>query len=117
MRQKIHVNLILPVFIISPRISLAACKASLDQQMKFVINSSFFQLQKVAQIKALHSNQDMEMVIRAFSSSQLDYCNSLDIALNKSALDHIKLVQNSVARLLIGTKKMDHITPDLTSLH
>lgn len=116
MRQKIHVNLILPVFIISPRISLAACKASLDQQMKF-INSSFFQLQKVAQIKELHSNQDMEMVIRAFSSSQLDYCNSLDIALNKSALDHIKLVQNSVARLLIGTKKMDHITPDLTSLH
>ncbi|KAF7669200.1 hypothetical protein LDENG_00233380 [Lucifuga dentata] len=43
------------------------------------------------------------MIIHAFVSSRLDYCNSLFTCLNSSSLDRLQMVKNAAARLL--TKK------------
>lgn len=61
--------------------------------------------------------KDLQTVIHAFITSRLDYCNSLYFGLPKSSLDRLQLVQNAAARLLTGTRKREHITPVLASLH
>ncbi len=63
------------------------------------------------------SCKDLEIVIHALISSRLDYCNSLYIGLPQSTLSRLQMVQNAAARFLTGTKKRDHITPVLASLH
>ena len=63
------------------------------------------------------SKADLEMIIHAFISSRLDYCNSLFTCLDKKDLCRLQTVQNSAARLLTHTSKRAHITPVLASLH
>jgi len=53
----------------------------------------------------------------AFITSRMDYCNYLYVGLDLSSIRCLQLVQNAAARLLIGKKKRDHITPVLRSLH
>ncbi len=71
----------------------------------------------MAKVKHFLSSNDLEIVIHALISSHLDYCNSLYIGLPQSTLSRLQMVQNAAARFLTGTKKRDHITPVLASLH
>ena len=57
------------------------------------------------------------MIIHAFISSRLDYCNSLFTCLSKNQLYRLQTVQNSAARLLMHINKRAHITPVLAALH
>ena len=57
------------------------------------------------------------MLIHAFISSRLDYCNSLFTCLNKSSIHCLQTVQNAAARLLTQSNRWSHITPILISLH
>ena len=90
---------------------------NLDKQVSAVVKSSFFQLRLLAKVKPYLSRKDLEKVIHAFITSRLDYCNSLYVGISQSELNRLQLVQNAAARLLTGTKKREHITPVLRSLH
>ncbi len=63
------------------------------------------------------SKKEMEMLVHAFISSRLDYCNVLYTCLNKSSMDRLQVVQNAAARLLTRTSRRLHITPVLKALH
>ena len=56
-------------------------------------------------------------VINALISSRLDYCNALYSNINKQSIHRLQLVQNAAARLITGTRKSEHITPVLATLH
>lgn len=60
---------------------------------------------------------DAEILIHAFVSSRSDYCNVLFSSLPKTTIKSLQLVQNAAARILTKTRKYDHITPILSSLH
>ena len=45
------------------------------------------------------------------------HSNSLLSVLRQDHIDKLQLVQNSAARLLTGTRKHEHISPILRSLH
>ena len=52
--------------------------------------------------------------------ARLDYCNSLLYGVSKQNIRKLQVVQNSLARLVSGTRKFDHITvitPILADLH
>ena len=87
------------------------------KQIGSVIKSSFFQLRLISKVKPFLPPKQLEILIHAFISSRLDYCNALYVGLDQSSVRRLQLVQNSAARLLTGTKKRDHITPVLASLH
>uniref|UniRef100_A0A8C2BXZ1 Reverse transcriptase domain-containing protein n=1 Tax=Cyprinus carpio TaxID=7962 RepID=A0A8C2BXZ1_CYPCA len=90
---------------------------SLEKHSKQLIKNCFFQLRNISKIRALVSKVELEMIIHAFISSRLDYCNSLFICLNRKDLCRLQTVQNSAARLLTHRSKRAHITPILASLH
>lgn len=89
----------------------------LDHQISGVVKSSFFHLQQLARVKPMLPRDLFERVIHAFVTTRLDYCNALYSGINQTVLSRLQLVQNAAARLLTGTRKYDHISPVLSSLH
>jgi len=71
----------------------------------------------LARVKPYLSPSDLENGIRAFIFLRLDNCSSLYVGLDQRSLQRLQLMQNAAARLLTGTKKREHITPVLASLH
>ena len=47
------------------------------------------------------------MVIHAFVTTRLDYCNALYVGVSGSSITHHQMVQNAAARLLTGTHKYE----------
>ncbi len=88
-----------------------------DKQINSVVRTSFLQLRGLRKLKSFLSFNDLEVVIHAFISIRLDYCNSLYAGINQFSLSRLQLVQNAAARFLTGTKMREPITPVLASLH
>ena len=63
------------------------------------------------------SKESTEILIHAFVSSKLDHCNSLLFGLPAYQLAKLQVLQNTAARVVSLTRKYDHITPVLESLH
>ena len=57
------------------------------------------------------------MLVQAFISCRLDYCNSLLFGISDGLLRRLQSVQNAAARLVTGARRCDHITPVLRQLH
>ena len=89
----------------------------IDKQVNSVLKSAFFQLRILKKVKPFLSFVDFEKVIHAFITTRLDYCNALYFGVSQSCLHRLQLIQNAAARLLTGTRRFDHISPVLASLH
>ncbi len=63
------------------------------------------------------SISNAEMLINAFMTSRLDYCNALLGGCSARLINKLKMVQNAAARVLTRTRKSDHISPVLSTLH
>ena len=57
------------------------------------------------------------MLVHAFISSRLDYCNSLLYGITDQLLQKLQSVQTAAARLVTEARRRDHITPVLHDLH
>lgn len=66
-------------------------------------------------IKSFLTFAEFERVIHAFISSRLQL--SVYIGIRQSYINCLQTVQNAAARLQTGTRKYEHITPILLSLH
>ncbi len=76
-----------------------------------------YHLKNIARIRCFVSSQDLEKLVHAFITSRVDYCNSLLTGLPKKTIKQLQLIQNAAARILTRTRKSEHITPVLRSLH
>ena len=56
-------------------------------------------------------------LVHAFISCCLDYCNSLLYGIADGQLQRLQSLQNAAARLVSGSRRSEHITPILKSLH
>ena len=88
-----------------------------SSHIKAVTKAAFYHLRNINRIKGFLSQKDQEKLIHAFISSRLDYCNGLLTGLPKKSIKHLQLIQNAAARVLTRTKRSEHITPVLKSLH
>jgi hypothetical protein len=88
-----------------------------NSHMKAITKSAFYHLKNIVKLRGLMSKHDLEKLIHAFISSRVDYCNGLFTGLPKKTIKQLQVIQNAAARTLTKTKRTDHITPILKSLH
>ena len=77
----------------------------------------FFQLRRLSYVRKHFDFNSFEVLIHAFVTSRLDYCNSLLSGAPLSDIHQLQMVQNYAARLLTFHRKRDHITPFLQEWH
>ncbi|XP_065809412.1 uncharacterized protein, partial [Labrus bergylta] len=90
---------------------------SFNSHISQVSRTAYFHLRNISKIRNILSQNDAEKLVHAFVTSRLDYCNSLLSGCSGKSLKTLQLVQNAAARVLTRTRKWDHITPVLASLH
>ena len=95
----------------------------LDNQLKMVshINktckAAFFYLFNIRRIRKFLSSENTQVLVNAFVTSRLDYCNSVLYGLPTTELQKLQRVQNAAARLICNVSRFDHISPTLKMLH
>ena len=88
-----------------------------ETQINSFCKTSFWHLRNIWRIRTYLDKPSLEILIHAFLTNKLDYCNSLLTGLPKYLIKLLQSVQNAAARLVSGSKKQDHITPILHELH
>jgi hypothetical protein len=96
--------------VIDSQLSLAAHVSALSR-------SGYYQLRQLRSVVNLLSGGASRLLVHAFISSRLDYCNSLLHGIADGLLQKLQSVQNAAARLVTGARRWDHITPVLRELH
>ena len=71
----------------------------------------------LSHIRKSISDKTALTVASTMVGARLDYCNSILYGASKSNLQKLQRVQNSLARIVTGTRRIEHITPVLARLH
>ena len=90
---------------------------SLNDQISKICKSSHYHLRNIGKIRKYLDESSTETLIHAFVTSKLDYCNALLNGLPKNQTNRLQLVLNIEARVVIHTRKYEHISPVLIGLH
>ena len=90
---------------------------SFDEHIRSIAKTAFWHLRNIYQIRHYLDTDSLLILVHAFITSKLDFCNSLLIGLPKCLLKRLQSVQNAAARLVSGSRKYDHISPVLHQLH
>ncbi len=88
-----------------------------EKHISNVTKTAFFHLRNIAKQRNMLPVSDAEKLVHAFMTSRLDYCNALLGGCPASSINKLQVVQNAAARVLTRSRKYDHITPILQSLH
>ncbi len=94
---------------------------SFENPISNVTKTAFFHLRNIVKLWNMLPVSDAEklvlgMLVHAFMTSRLDYCNALLGGCPASSINKLQVVQNAAARVLTRSRKYD-ITPILQSLH
>ena len=79
--------------------------------------ASYRHLHNVKRIRKYLSRESTEMLVHAFITSRVDYCNSLLYGLPNYQLNKLQRVLNASARLVCNAPRFCHISPLLRGLH
>ena len=90
---------------------------SFDQHISNIVRSSNYNIRALRHIRPMLDKKVANTVACSIVSTRLDYCNSLLYGASTQNIQRLQRIQNSLARVVSGTKKRDHIRPVLKDLH
>ena len=90
---------------------------SLDQHVRSISKSCYFQLHNISQIRKFLTPGATALLVNALVTSKLDGLNALLVGLPQQTIMSLQRVQNHAARVVTGVARYDHITPVLHDLH
>ncbi len=93
------------------------CSLTMSDHIDSICRSCIFQLLQIRLLKSCLPQESVHVLVKAFVSSRLDYCNSLLYGLGQSLLGKLQRERNAAARLVTGRRKYAHIIPVLRELH
>ena len=95
--------------------------STMDAHDGNVVRSCFYQLRQLRGVQKSLTTDARRSLVTAFVSSRLDYCNGILKGVAAGTIHRLQLVLHAAARLVVGARKYDHITPvirdDLHCLH
>ena len=86
-------------------------------QIRRVCQVAYCHIRGIGTIRKCHSTIACKTIIHALVMSRFDFGNAMFYGLPETQLRKLQMSQNSAARLITGTRRRDHITPVLFSLH
>ena len=89
----------------------------MDDQISSISKQCFYQLRNIGRIRKYITESACKTLVCSLVTSRLDYGNVLLYGLSSGSLSRLQRIQNTAARIITRTKKQDHITPVLISLH
>ena len=90
---------------------------SFKQHISSVVRSANLRIRNISRIRKYLTVDTARTYTQMLITSKLDFCNSLLVGLPSATIRPLQRVQNSAARLVTGTRRSEHITPVLESLH
>ena len=90
---------------------------SLDQHVTNIVKSSNFNIRALRHIRPMLDRTVANTVACSIVSAKIDYCNSLLYGASAKNIQKLQRVQNTLARVVSGVKRRDHIKPVLRDLH
>ncbi len=82
---------------------------SFDSHVSSICKTAFFHLKNISKLRPMLSMSNAEILINAFMTSRLDYCNALLGGCSARLINKLQMVQNVAARVLTRTRKYEHI--------
>jgi len=76
-----------------------------------------FSILNISKLRHMLSMTNAKQLVNGIMTSMLDYCNALLGGCPARLINKLQLVQNKTARVLTRTRKHDHISPVLSTLH
>lgn len=93
------------------------CDLSMSKQVNYLMQSMYFEIRKISQIRDLISEETAAILTNSFVLSRLDYCNSLLAGTSHDNIRRLQIVQNNAARLILRKSKRTSASPLIQSLH
>ncbi|MCG8431411.1 MAG: reverse transcriptase family protein, partial [Candidatus Omnitrophica bacterium] len=90
---------------------------SMSSHVNRVVQCATFHLRNIGRMRKFLTESATKLLVQSTVMSRLDHCNSLLIGIDDKVLGKLQKVQNLAARIITRSKKYDHITPVLRSLH
>ena len=91
-------------------------KMSMNDHINKTCSKAFRGLYNIRQIRKFLSTDTTKILVHAFVTSHLDYCNSLLFGLPAYQEERLQKVLNAAARVICFIPKYDHITSSLIKL-
>ncbi len=70
---------------------------SFDRHVSSICKTEFFHLKNVSKLRPMLSMSNAKMLINAFMTSRLDYCNALLGGCSARLIEKLQMVQNAAA--------------------
>ena len=90
---------------------------SISTHITKISSGAFDHLHNIKRISKYLSKRSLTILIHAFVTSRLDYCNGLLYGLPNCQLSKLLRIQNDAARLVTNSHRWHNATPILSSLH
>ena len=112
-------NIIVPVSHVRNLGSWFDSNMSMSTYITKVCSVGFYHLHNIKRISKYLSTRSLTILIHAFITSRLDYCNGLLYGLPGCELAKLQRIQNAAARLVTNSHRLCHVhvTPILSYLH
>ena len=87
------------------------------QHISKIVGVCFYHLRRLKQVRRIVGSSIACILVTAFVTSRLAYCNTLLAGLPQSTIAPLQRVQNAAFRLVSGFRPHDHVTSFLHDLH
>ena len=88
-----------------------------NQHVDKLCQTSYYHISSLRHVRNCLDVGIAREIASCIVGSRLDYCNAILYGTSKQNLHKLQLIQNTLARVVVGVRKRDHITPVLQQLH
>ena len=92
-------------------------RLSFEKQISSLCKASYCNIKALRKIRSALDMETAKTVACSIVSTRMDYCNSLLFGTTLRNLSKLQRVQNTLARIVSGRRRFDHISPVLADLH